>query len=643
MDKYVGKIICLTFLSLLLLSGFPFMISETFAGPEPVIKVIPHLTELHTVGEEFTVAVVVEDVTNLYGLDIQFSWNTTYLAYVSHKVTIPVEDNPSPIAPSPYAGILHSPGMLIKNVVNEAGVPGALLGTMYWLSYSSMAPATSFEGDGTAFVMTFKVKMIPLVGEIPGEYVDTYLHFVSTDLADSLGKPITHTAEDGIATIYAKPFAYPPLPLLKVIPEETKGQKMGETFQIDVHLMGDKDPETGLYTDLDPLWDIGGFDILMHFNPTFINATDITIDPDGWWASFWPGNGTAPPVYEIKKEINNTAGTVWVAFVGVPTEEGLHTPPYGKGRLFTVNFNVLIESETYPPPTSIIGLRNPEPRPIVEIAGERVECPVDVGGFPHPDRAMAPWSNLNVSVPIPHLVENATYTPYFKVVGRGIDLYTQYPYPYGGQGPNEPSDAFAPQGGVILNASITYNLEPVAGKTVTYKIVHGDFYYIRTSTSDINGIASILFRIPWPAENAEDQVFGIWNVTANVEIAGEVVYDTLQFEVGYLIEILSITPAKTEYLKGEHMKFTVNYKSISKQQRFARFEVTVYDELEVAIGRLWLELNVTYGESTFTVECMKIPKWAYIGEATVYANALTEGGLAWCPEVSGKFGIVRPP
>jgi len=607
------------------------MITETFADPDPVIKVIPYLTELHDRNEEFTIAVVVEDVPALYGLDIQFSWDTDYLAYVSHTYTIPVDDYPDVIDPSPYAGILH-PGMKIRDNVDEAGVSGAVAGTMYWLSYSSMAPAEAFDGSGTAFIMTFRVKKIPAEGEIPGEYIDTLLHFTSTDLANSAGSPIPHTAEDGIARIYSKPFEYPPLPLLKVMPEETKGLGIGETFEISVWL-ADENQE-----DVDPLWDICGFDILMHFNPTFIEALTVTIDPDGWWAGFWPGNGTAPPVFVIKNETDNTAGTAWVAFVGIPTEEGDHTAPYGKGRLFSVTFNVTVESETYPPPISIIGLKNPEPRPTVC----DVECPVDVGGFPRPDRAMCPWYNQNVSVPIPHLVENATYTPHFKVVGRGIDLYTQYPYPYGGQGPNEPSDAFGPQGGVNLCASVTYNLEPVVGKTVTYEIVHGELYYIRTATSNINGTACFIFRIPWPAEDPEGQVFGIWNVTANVEIAGDVVYDTLQFEVGYLIEILSIIPEKLEYLKEEHMKFTVNYKSISKQPRFVRFELTVGDELEVAIGQLRLELNVTYGEGTFTIECMIIPNWAYIGKATVYINTLTEAGIAWGPEASNTFAIVRP-
>ena len=278
MDKYVGKIICLTFLSLLLLSGFPFMISETFAGPEPVIKVIPHLTELHTVGEEFTVAVVVEDVTDLYGLDIQFSWNTTYLAYVSHKVTIPVEDNPSPIAPSPYAGLLHEPGMKIKDAVNETGVPGAMPGTMYWLSYSSMLPAESYDGDGTAFIMTFKVKMMPKVD------VEVPLHFVATDLADSGGRPISHTAQDGVVIFHAPSIPPPQAPVASFTFKPAIAV-VNETVVFNASASYDPDGYVALY-----MWNFGdnvkenATDPVVTHNYTMVGSYNVTLtvlDNDG--------------------------------------------------------------------------------------------------------------------------------------------------------------------------------------------------------------------------------------------------------------------------------------------------------------------------------------------------------------------------
>jgi len=43
-----------------------------------------------------------------------------------------------------------------------------------------------------------------------------------------------------------------------------------------------------------------------------------------------------------------------------------------------------------------------------------VEPIIDLAGFPHPERSMCPWHNKSVAVSIPHVVENATFTP--KVV-----------------------------------------------------------------------------------------------------------------------------------------------------------------------------------------------------------------------------------
>ena len=334
-----------------------------------VVKVVPESVELgpgDVVGEEFTVAVVVEDVSNLYGFDIQFSWNTTYLEYVNHTATIPVEDYPDVIDPSPYAGILHSPGMLIKNVVDEAGVSGAVAGTMYWLSFSSMAPAEAFEGDGTAFVMTFKVKSQPFAMD-----VNLTLHFVSTDIAASNGTPIEHTTEDGFVLLRGTP--PPSFPTVTVLPTLYKHSEQSPSlFDVNVTIL-----------DLHQYWDIGGFNILLSFDPLYIEGVNLTIDPAGWWDSFWP-EGT----FELKKEIDNTAGIVWVAFVGLPALEGDHTPSSGTGCLFTVTFNG----------TTLGGG-----------GGSGLSLTTDLAGFPHPERSESPWKNNVGSVPIPHNVTHGFY------------------------------------------------------------------------------------------------------------------------------------------------------------------------------------------------------------------------------------------
>jgi len=83
---------------------------------------------------------------NLYGLDIQLSWDPDILQYESHVVAIPEDDHPG--------GVLHPPLIELTDIVDQNA------GT-YWLSKSSQAPAPVFNcpnANATVFNMTFTVK-----------------------------------------------------------------------------------------------------------------------------------------------------------------------------------------------------------------------------------------------------------------------------------------------------------------------------------------------------------------------------------------------------------------------------------------------------------------------------------------------------
>jgi len=93
------------------------------------------------VGEEFSVSVKVHDVEGLYGLDLKLMWNTTFLEYASHKVKIPVQEHSD--------GVLNEPVLIVGNsIISEEGT--------YWIACSSLYPAPSFNGSGTAFEVTFR-------------------------------------------------------------------------------------------------------------------------------------------------------------------------------------------------------------------------------------------------------------------------------------------------------------------------------------------------------------------------------------------------------------------------------------------------------------------------------------------------------
>ena len=321
-------------------------------------------------GSQVTVNVNVSNAVDLYAIDIDFSWNTTWLAYVSHTVKIPVETYPD--------GVLHETVVFVKDDVD---IPG---GT-YDLTVTSLPPAPLFNGSGIVFEMTLQTMFQPWHFEVPpppNNYVSTTLH-----LTESFTP-----SENGEVRIYASPPTYPSYPMLKVMPETIGGVHVNETFPVDVWLMGGDD------TPLDPFWDVSGVDFYLHFNATLIEATNVIIDPYGEFAFFFLN-----PIVEIAKEINNTAGAVRVAFNAT---DGLHFGPYGKITIVTVEFKALLEVLEWPPLSCVVGLGNPPPRPVVCLWGE---TSVYLEGYQHPDRDYCIWNNSDSRVPLPHTVENATY------------------------------------------------------------------------------------------------------------------------------------------------------------------------------------------------------------------------------------------
>jgi hypothetical protein len=180
--KKVALTVILSFLVSSVIGGM-----VVWADPIPFVTMDPALIEYnhYAVGENFTIAVRIEDVNDLYALDIAIGWNTTWIEYTSHVVKIPVESYPD--------GILHPPYMIVKNEVNEDGVPGAWPNTMYWFAVTSMAPAPSFYGSGIAFEMNFRIKEYPIY---PQPDVDFHIHFISTDMLPPSGPPILHNIQD---------------------------------------------------------------------------------------------------------------------------------------------------------------------------------------------------------------------------------------------------------------------------------------------------------------------------------------------------------------------------------------------------------------------------------------------------------------
>ena len=212
---------------------------ETMVYVEP-----PEILDLQP-SEYFTIQVKLENVTNLYGIDIQLGWDPSIIRYVNHTVKAPVETYPD--------GILHSPVIIVKDQVDEnASMPGAEPGTMYWLSCASMLPAEPFNGSGIILEMSFHVVGI---GSCP-------IKITYCVLGDVDGNPIPVTTIDGYFSNYvptpADIYVAPPLIINSSLTPSSN-------FAVNIQL--------------ENVEDLYAFEFWLAYNSTILEVEGITVNP----------------------------------------------------------------------------------------------------------------------------------------------------------------------------------------------------------------------------------------------------------------------------------------------------------------------------------------------------------------------------
>jgi hypothetical protein len=208
-----------------------------FSQETPVVYVDPSTVTGLLPSQNFTVAVKIANVTNLYGFDIRLQWDPSILDYVSHVAKWPVETYPD--------GVLYSPGFKLKDEVNTTA------GT-YWLSATSLIPAPSFNGTGTFFEITFQVKAIGRC------LLEIYFH----DLADKGAQPINHTVENGFFSNYV-----PTPATISVNPSKI----------IDADLTPSKNFTVGV--NLDNVVDLENLEFWLSYNTTILDVANVTVNP----------------------------------------------------------------------------------------------------------------------------------------------------------------------------------------------------------------------------------------------------------------------------------------------------------------------------------------------------------------------------
>jgi hypothetical protein len=200
-------------------------------------------------------------------------------------------------------GVLWNPIIPIEDEVNPPA------GT-YWIAYTSRYPAPSFNGTGTVFTMTFRVKYHP-----PQYTANITLELYSTDLAASDASSIPHTTQHGTVILHALAARHD-VAIVGVHPWKTiVGQ--GYSMRINVTLANQGD-----FTET--------FNVTLYANTTTIKTQEITLTSGNpttitfTWntTGFAKGNYTisayAIPVTGETDIINNncTDGSVLITKVG---------------------------------------------------------------------------------------------------------------------------------------------------------------------------------------------------------------------------------------------------------------------------------------------------------------------------------------
>jgi len=609
LKKTISSIMSIAIVAIMLLSPLAFVpniyaVTATMHVINPVTGDTQFLysTDAQSEGDMFWANITLTDFVDVYTWQVKLLFNATLLNVV--QAIYPADHI--------FAGMTTAPvSPVIDNVTGSVLFGNSLSG----------APSGVTGASARLCQIQFKIMEEPAAGV--GNFVECDLTlFVGvggTFLIDSIGGDIPLLKDEGYYNFaWAPPSTEPYLEVLPVLTE------LGKTGEMIIGT-ADAEFEVGVYIkNLDEGWRLIAVQAMLYYNTSLLEVMSVTEGPfmqDAAWNLY----GTYPIViieddYVILGDLILPNGTGYWDQTTLPHDEGL---------LFTVKFKALVQEEFPWTVTTALHLSTLDGR----------EMGVDVDN-----------NYIVFDPPI-----DASVKIYGYILGRQIDVFTQW----GGEGPNQPSDMFAPQDLVNLTARVTYNLDPVQHKIVYFYIVSptGTFIFERTDMSNGTGYASTWFRIPWPCVNYND-VIGVWNVTVTVSIAEETVTDFMQFKVGWYIELVSITPKQTDWLKdgpkyvAEPMEYTVVFRTWSQRMQSGIISVIVYDNLQVPIATY--HVNVTIGGATpwctyasdSVNATMYVPSWAYIGPGKAYANCYSDfpwnGGHAMCPEVSCDISIVRP-
>lgn len=596
--------------------------------PKPKLAVDPDYVEfsqwVNATGETFNETVLIKGLDPAWGLT-----NVTFCLCFNSTLIDVVGITPDALWGTPDIDVVH---------------------TTPWdkINVTLKDPTTTPGGDVVLIEIEFEVLYQGVVPpRAPGDYDETPLFFCGDyKLFDHVNEIETLDPIEGLVRIYC--LMGLPLGWLEVV-DPTDGDNeivlgpepsVGKEFEVNV-----------VIKNLHPEWNLIGYQFRLSFDDTLIEGMEITEGPflkDPRWNKY--GNLFMSRFDPITPDFPACAvigGILWPdpadgkykePFAQAPGPNVTDLIPPVDPILVTIKFRALAQETSCPTIDLTCALEIMD-----HVSG------VDYFYIVDPVTQEKSWGPFSEHVDGEYIMRGST------AMGRVIDLYggiegdDPFPAPYGGQGPNNPMDMVWPQKLVILHAHVSYNCWPVQNKIVAFEVesLNSEYEWLfkGTAITDENGDALLTFRMPWQCFEAEEY-FGVYKVTATVDIACTVVNDTMEFHYDYLINIFKVTTDKFYYEHCEDVVITVEYGSHAMQppewEKYpAEFWVYISDELGQPIGydiectliggAEWCQYN--NGTFVFTIH---IPKWAFSGYAYVHVNCFNKnpsvGGFAWCPE-----------
>jgi hypothetical protein len=137
------QIILIFLFAMFLPLNFLIRMSYVQASQGTVVEVLPNAISAD-VGKSFTINITVQDVQNLYGLDVTVYWNSSVLEPVNIDVRLGHTNNDGVL----YNSSLTSLPYIVVNSTQDG---------QYEIAADSEAPAPSFNGTGNIVRITFNV------------------------------------------------------------------------------------------------------------------------------------------------------------------------------------------------------------------------------------------------------------------------------------------------------------------------------------------------------------------------------------------------------------------------------------------------------------------------------------------------------